>query len=120
VRINIPGLPYSIHLERRERTPTRWRLRLRSLMILVALVALALGGLMVEVRSRREAWARAEADRAIIEKLESTLDERIDALINQRGGPHAVRGIVIHRGATAEQPSVISFEPPGGGPGRGR
>jgi hypothetical protein len=60
MRVAIPLLPWaiSVGLERRSRQPLRWRLRLRTLLILVAIAALLMGGWVA--RERHVVWKERE------------------------------------------------------------
>jgi hypothetical protein len=60
MRVAIPLVPWaiSISLERRSRPAFRWRYRLRTLLILVAIVALLLGGWAA--RRRHQIWQRQQ------------------------------------------------------------
>jgi hypothetical protein len=60
MRVAIPLIPWaiSVRLERRSRTAFRWRFRIRTLLILVAITALSLGGWAA--RRRHQMWLRQE------------------------------------------------------------
>jgi hypothetical protein len=60
MRVAIPLIPWaiSVSLERRSRQALRWRYRLRTLLILVAIVALIMGGWVA--RRRHQIWQRQQ------------------------------------------------------------
>jgi hypothetical protein len=60
LRVPLPFLPFAVSIvagvERRQRTPWRWQMRLRTLFVLVAIAAVVMAG--VAAWQRRQRWLR--------------------------------------------------------------
>ena len=97
MRLSLPLIPVSavIRFERREMRRFRWRFRLRTLMAIIALVALALASWLWARRSEYRMWALFHADQ------EQRFLRMVSDIQRAPQGPIAARYIAQTRTAAA-------------------